>query len=140
MDEKLQFLRQRIEHENNLINQRLSSLVGSQAFLVSAFAISLNAPAQFHQAQYEALHRQLIWMLPITGIATVIVVTISLLGALVALHKLHRFSDTLAATEELPIHSSRFVRWMGNAAVVGVPLIFLILWSLLLHPFTQIHP
>ena len=43
MNERLEALRRRIEHEDNLINQRLSWLVASQAFLLTALAISLNA-------------------------------------------------------------------------------------------------
>ena len=39
-------IRSQIEHEDNLINQRLSWFVAAQAFLFSAYAILLNAPSQ----------------------------------------------------------------------------------------------
>jgi hypothetical protein len=129
---KLQFLRQRIEHENNLINHRLSALVGSQAFLVSGFAVSLNAPVQFHSASYEAVHRLLPQLLPIAGIATIVVMLLSLSGAVLALNGLHKQCSQLETPEDLPVHSSLAIRWLGNAAVVGVPVIFFSLWVTLL--------
>jgi hypothetical protein len=41
-----EIIRSQIEHEDNLINQRLSWFVAAQAFLFSAYAILLNAPSQ----------------------------------------------------------------------------------------------
>jgi hypothetical protein len=132
MNEKLHFLRQRIEHEDNLINQRLSALVGSQSFLLTAFAISLNAPKEFYSPRYEPVHRVLTHMLPVAGIASVVVLLLTMLGAAVALHGLRKLADRLATSEDPPIHSGTFVRWLGQAAVIGVPLIFLALWIALL--------
>jgi hypothetical protein len=137
VDDKLHFLRQRIEHENNLINQRLSALVSSQSFLLSAFAISLNAPKQFFLPQYEPAHRMLTHTLPITGIACVIVLLLSMLGAVVALHGLRELADRLTNPDDLPIHSPRFIRWLGHCGVLGIPLIFLLLWIALL---TALNP
>ncbi len=57
MNEKLEALRRRIEHEDNLVNQRLSWLVASQAFMLTAFAILLNAPLNsLIPAYYAANH------------------------------------------------------------------------------------
>ncbi len=131
MNAELQFLRQRIEHENNLINHRLSALVGSQAFLVTGFAVSLNAPVQFHATRYEAVHRLLSQLLPLAGIGTVLVMLLSLAGAVLALNGLHKQCAQFE-TPDLPVHSTPVIRWLGNAAVVGVPMIFLSLWVALL--------
>ena len=133
MNEKLHFLRQRIEHEDNLINQRLSALVGSQSFLLTAFAISLNAPKEFYAPRYEALHRVLTHLLPVAGIASVLVLLLTMLGAIVALHGLRKMADRLAAPDDPPVHSPKAVRWLGQAGVVGVPVIFLLLWGALLR-------
>ncbi|MEA3188366.1 MAG: hypothetical protein QOD99_2196 [Chthoniobacter sp.] len=132
MNDKLHFLRQRIEHEDNLINQRLAALVGSQSFLLTAFAITLNAPKEFFSPRYEPVHRRLTHLLPVAGIATVVVLLLTMLGAVVALHGLRKMADRLATPEDPPVHSSTFVRWLGQCAVVGVPIIFLILWLALL--------
>jgi hypothetical protein len=128
MNDKLQFIRQRIEHEDNLINQRLSALVGSQAFLLTAFAISLNAPKEFYSSQYEPVHRLLAHLLPVAGIASVVVLMLTMLGAILALHDLRKLADKLTTPEDMPIHSSTLIRWLGQSAVVGVALIFLSLW------------
>jgi hypothetical protein len=137
MNDKLQFIRHRIEHEDNLINQRLSALVGSQAFLLTAFAISLNAPKEFFSPHYEPVHRLLTHMLPVAGIASVVVLLLTLLGAVVALHGLRQMADRLTTPEDPPIHSSTFVHWLGQAAGAGVPVIFLVLWIALLVALNQ---
>ena len=137
MNDKLQFLRQRIEHEDNLINQRLSALVGSQSFMLTAFAISLNAPKEFFSPHYVSVHRMLTHMLPVAGIASVLVLFVSMIGAVLALVGLRKMADKLLIPDDLPIHSSMLVRWLGQAAVIGVPLIFLALWGGLLIALLQ---
>lgn len=137
MNEKLHFLRQRIEHEDNLINQRLSAMVGSQSFLLTAFAISLNAPKEFFSPHYEPVHRVLTRMLPIAGIASVIILMLTLVGAVLALRGLHQSADSLVTHGDPPIHSGRLARLLGQSAVVGVPLVFLMLWGGLLRAWGQ---
>jgi hypothetical protein len=124
MNPKLLLLRQRIEHEDNLINRGLSAMVGSQAFLVSGFAISLNAPKEFFFSTYAPAHLLLTQLLP---------------GTVSALNGLHTFATQCTTPEEMPIHSSTFARWLGLSAVFGVPLIFLTLWSALLLSLHSTH-
>lgn len=139
MNPNLQFLRQRIEHENHLANQRLSALVGSKAFLVSAFAISLNAPEKFHAVHYGKLHRQLTQILPVIGMANAMVMMISLLGAMVALQTLYQQSARHTTPDEPPVHSPRFIRWMGHSALIFVPVIFLLFWTYLIITSHRSH-
>ena len=42
--QSLENIRRRIEHEDNLLNQRVSWVVSSQAFLLTGYAILLNGP------------------------------------------------------------------------------------------------
>jgi hypothetical protein len=51
----------------------------------------------------------------------------------IALRSLNNLADKLAKPEDPPVHSGSFARWLGQAAVIGVPLIFLILWAALLR-------
>jgi len=132
MNENLQFLRQRIEHEDNLVNQRLSWLVGSQSFLITAFAISLNAPTQFYSPRYVEVHQKLLHLLPVVAIASILVLMLTLLGAVSALSALRRCSDLIATAEDVPIHSSTAIRWLGLSAAFGIPLIFLVFWLALI--------
>lgn len=131
MNDKLLFLRQRIEHEDNLINQRLSWLVGSQSFLITAFAISLNAPKEFLLPEYVRLHKLLVHFLPLVSIASILVLMLTVCGAAIALSKLRRESDRITTQEDIPIHSSRLIRWMGLSAAFIIPLLFLSLWLVL---------
>ena len=132
MNEKLQLLRQRIEHEDNLINQRLSWLVGSQSFLITAFAISLNAPKEFFSPAYIVVHERLLHLLPIVAIASILVLMLTLFGAVSALSALRRSSDLITTAEDIPIHSSTLIRWLGLSAAFGIPLIFLAFWLVLM--------
>jgi hypothetical protein len=132
MNEKLQFLRQRIEHEDNLINQRLSWLVGSQSFLITAFAISLNAPVQFYSQSYVAVHQKLLHLLPIVAVSSILVLMLTLFGAVSALTALRRNSDLITTAEDIPIHSTTTIRWLGLSAAFGIPMIFLVFWLVLI--------
>jgi hypothetical protein len=131
MNSNLMLLRARIEHEDNLINHRLSAMVGSQSFLITGFAVSLNAPVDFHASKYEAAHRALTHLLPVAGIAIVLVSLLSLIGAMTALSDLHHQCDRYETPDDPPIHSSRMIRRLGNSTTVGVPIIFLALWIVL---------
>ncbi len=132
MNDKLVLLRQRIEHEDNLINQRLSWLVGSQSFLITAFAISLNAPTTFYSPAYVPVHQKLLHLLPVVAIASIVVLMLTLVGAVAALVALRRHADVIATAEDIPIHSSATIRWLGLSAAFGIPVIFLVFWVVLI--------
>ena len=131
MNPNLQLLRQRLEHEDNLINQRLSWLVGSQSFLITAFAISLNAPKEFYNNSYIRVHERLLHLLPFVSIASIVVLMITLWGAIRALTSLRKSAERFTAAEDLPIFSPHSVRFMGLSAALVIPLLFLSLWAVL---------
>ncbi len=132
MNTKLEAIRGRIEHEHNLINQRLSWLVSSQAFLLTAFAISLNAPVAFTRPGYAALNQRLVRLLPLTAIACVVVLALTLAGAVWSLAILRRVADAARGAEDLPVLNVAPIRWLGLAAPLVVPAIFFTLWLVLL--------
>ena len=133
MNPKLEIIRHRIEHEHDLINQRLSWLVSSQAFLLSAFAISLNAPASFTLPGYAPLNRLLVNCLPLAAIACLGVLMLTLAGAVWSLAILRRSADAVRGTDDLPVLNVAPIRWLGLAAPVFIPVVFLILWIVLLR-------
>jgi hypothetical protein len=45
MDPEIPLIQARLSHEDDLINQRISWLVNSQSFLLTAYAITLNGLA-----------------------------------------------------------------------------------------------
>jgi hypothetical protein len=132
MNPQLQSIRQRIEHEDNLISQRLSWLVASQSFLITAFAITLNAPEKFHSERYAAVHHRLLQLLPVVSIASIVVLMLTLLGALFALRRLRDSAKALMTQNELPVFSSTPIRWLGMSATLGIPVLFLLFWAALM--------
>ena len=57
--QSLETIRKRIEHEDNLLNQRVSWIVSSQAFLLTGYAILLNGPQVLRSEQFERTPRPL---------------------------------------------------------------------------------
>ncbi len=126
-----QFIRQRIEFENNLVNQRIGALVASQSFLVSAFTISLNAPMQFRSSSFDQTHHILMRFIPIAGISLVVLTSVSIIAAIIALHTLYLQAAKHQCPEDPPAHSHLSLRWMGYSAALGIPGVFIVLWSLI---------
>ncbi|MFD0895202.1 hypothetical protein KBB96_00415 [Luteolibacter ambystomatis] len=132
MNPKLEAIRRRIENEHSLINQRLSWLVSSQAFLLSAFAISLNAPKEFAGGGYLEANHLLVRVIPLGGIACISLIWLALWGAIWSLSILRREANAICGPEDLPIINHAPIRLLGLAAPVFIPAIFLALWIVLL--------
>ena len=132
MNPKLEAIRRRIENEHALINQRLSWLVSSQAFLLSAFAISLNAPVTFAAAGYRTANELLVRCIPYGGIACIGLLWLTLWGAIWSLAILRREANAACGPDDLPILNSAAIRWLGLAAPVFIPGIFMALWIVLM--------
>jgi len=86
--EALESIRRRLDHEDNLVNQRLSWILTSQAFLLTGYAILLNAPIDLRSPMHVRHHGLLMWLIPLTGIVTVLLIWLAILGALIALRDL----------------------------------------------------
>lgn len=132
MKTELQTIRQRIEHEDNLISQRLSALLGSQAFLVTAFAVSLNAPPTFVREGYARANHLLTWFIPCGGIAIVLTFWSTTFAAVWSLVRLRRAAEKWSTPEDFPVHSPTAIRWLGLSAPILIPVVLLVLWIPLL--------
>ena len=128
MNEKLEALRRRIEHEDNLVNQRLSWLVAAQAFMLTAFAISLNAPPTSRLPAYAAANSALIALLLYVAIACVIIIWVTLVGAIWSMILLRAQAVAITLPNDLPVQSKPVIRGLGLAAPIGIPIVFLIFW------------
>jgi hypothetical protein len=51
--QSLENIRHRIEHEDNLLNQRVSWVVSSQAFLLTGYAILSNGPQALRNEHFK---------------------------------------------------------------------------------------
>ncbi len=93
-DQALTFIQTRLSHEDDLINQRVSWLVSSQSFLLTAYAITVNGLAGDDTKPLVRLQHKLLDLLPVVGIACVILVVVALIGGLLAMSELRRFAAT----------------------------------------------
>jgi hypothetical protein len=134
--EVYRLFRGRIEHEDNLIIQRLSWLVASQSFLFSAYAITTNgltsldpkAAGRFLE-QAELLFR----LIPTVAISVALLIYISILAALRAIRQIRRLYQAKSLSPELPpIQTAATTRLLGLSAPLLLPLLFVSVWLVLL--------
>jgi hypothetical protein len=121
-------LLERIAREDDLLGQRTSWVVASQAFLVSAEAISLQETAKRYAATVEILVKFVPW----TAIASLLLLYISIVAAVVELGKLRRVLQASGLARV--VSASRIhVRIIGLAAPSLLPIVFLALWVTVLE-------
>lgn len=132
-----ELIRRRIEHEDNLIVQRLSWLVGSQAFLYTAYAIILNGLATLPPGAAPRFVRHemfLFKLLPLVSIGTCALIYIGILAAVKAMAGL-RATYRLSVGSEgsaLPgIQVDRTLRRFGLSAPLLLPPFFVAVWLVL---------
>ena len=131
-----QLFRSRIEHEDNLIMQRLSWLVASQAFLFSAYAITTNGLNNIDPKLAGRFLEQatlLFRLIPTVAICLALLIYISILAALRAIRQIRRLYLANPAPPELPpIQTSATTRLLGLSAPLLLPLLFVSVWLVLL--------
>src|SRR5436309_13786574 len=120
--EYYQLIRQRIEHEDNLVVQRLSWLVASQSFLFTAYAIVLNGLTASPPPVMARLMRQqlrLSRLIPLAAILTCGLIYVSIVAAVKAIATLRRTYRARFPSDEtdLPgIQTDGLTRAVGLAA------------------------
>jgi len=134
--DQYRLVRQQIEHEDNLISQRLSWLLGSQSFLFTAYAISLNGPVQIRSKSFQGTVDLLILLLPLVAILSSVLIWLAVLAGTWTMYKLrHAYSQRITATfrSELPsVQSTGGALILGHFAPVFVPALFIVVWMLLM--------
>jgi hypothetical protein len=132
--EYYQLIRQRIEHEDNLVVQRLSWLVASQSFLFTAYAIVLNGlTASPPPAAAALMHQQarLSRLIPLVGILTCALIYVSIVAGVRAIGALRRRYRSRFPSDEtdLPgIQTDGRTRALGLVAPLLLPLVFIGVW------------
>ncbi|HUJ72890.1 MAG TPA: hypothetical protein VLZ30_11655 [Verrucomicrobiae bacterium] len=128
-------VRERIEHEDNLVVQRLSWLVASQSFLFTAYAIVTNGlasqPPTYPVHFMNQLHR-LFQLIPVVGTLTSVLIYVSILAAVVAMRRLRNsYRSRFGKDDDLPIQAGPSIRLLGYTAPLLLPLVFTIVWLVL---------
>ena len=131
-------IRERIEHEDNLVVQRLSWLVASQSFLFTAYAIVSNGlmsqPAQPACLHFGEQLQLLFQLIPIVATLTCILIYISILAAVVTMRRLRNSYRSRFGPEEdglPPIMTAAPIRLFGFVAPGLLPLVFAAVWLVL---------
>ena len=128
MDPDLALIQSRLSHEDDLVNQRVSWLVNSQSFLLTAYAITLNGLAADASKPLAIVQRKLLDMLPVVGVACVVLVCVALVGGLCAIAELRRFAATKCPEDRLFLISKPTTQFLGVSAPVLIPIVFLVIW------------
>jgi hypothetical protein len=132
--EYYQIIRSQIEHEDNLINQRLSWFVAAQAFLFSAYAILLNAPPQVRLQSFATQQEILFSLIPLVAIGVSILIYITVIAALLAMANLRRLLKNHMEDSALfpPVQGYRQTLLLGQATLILIPFVFMSSWIVLL--------
>ena len=129
-------VRSRIEHEDNLMVQRLSWMVASQSFLFTAYAVTANGLSTSGPKVGGAFGGQqvlLLHLIPVVGICAALLIYASIVAALRAIRELRKlYYRRLSGHELLPLQSRAPMRWLGVSAPFVLPLLFAAVWWLLL--------
>jgi len=127
----LEEIRRRIEHEDNLVNQRVSWIVSSQAFLLTGYAILLNAPIELRTERHVHDHALLMKLIPITSICLTLLLWIAMFAGICAMHALRAKAEKHPSYEANHIQGSRGTRILGLVPITLVPGVFLVTWLFL---------
>lgn len=134
--ELYRIIRERIDYEENLLNQRVIWLIFSQSFLVSAYAIMLNSPPEPKSPMYGELQSSLIWLLPILSLILSIIVYMSVISALYHIAELRKSFESYPKDETIDrfpaMEETSFIRRLGALPPIVVPLLFIGAWAFLL--------
>ena len=130
MDPDFSLIQARLSHEDDLVNQRVSWLVNSQSFLLTAYAITLNGLAADASKPLAIVQRKLLNLLPVVGIVCVVLVAVALLGGLSAIGELRSYrldelcqrsaisyfqtDDSIPRSQRAGSHSARFSCHLGG--------------------------
>ena len=132
--ESYNILRDQLQHEDNLITQRLSWLMGSQAFLFTAYAIVLNGPERPKNALIGSLQDYLLGTLPAVGLLSAVLIYVSIVAGVIAMVSIYRLAGHFcddAALRFPPLQGGKLTRYMGFASPLLLPPIFISVWLLI---------
>jgi hypothetical protein len=123
-------IRDQIQHEDNLIVQRLAWLMAAQSFFFTGYAIVANAAPQPRNPLLAKQQDLLFNMIPAVACISDVLIYCSVIAGVLALYRLRRaYATHVAPVGNFPeIHGSRLTRGLGIASPILLPLVFLIAW------------
>ena len=130
--------REHIQHEDNLIMQRLSWLMAVQSFLFTGYAIIANASPQARNPLLAKQQDLLFNIIPGVACISDLLIYCSVIAGVLALDRLRQaYATHVASVGGFPeIQGSRLTRWLGIASPILLPLVFLMAWFIV---WSQAH-
>jgi hypothetical protein len=131
-------IRDQIQHEDNLIVQRLSWLMAAQSFFFTGYAIIANANPQARNALLAKQQDLLFNIIPAVACISDILIYGSVIAGVLALYRLRRaYEKHVSSVGGFPeIQGTRVTRWLGIASPILLPLVFLVAWLIV---WSQAH-
>jgi hypothetical protein len=127
------FFREEMRHEDNLINQRVSWLISSQAFLLGGFATLIGAGPNTLAGSLGGLKNAMLLGLPIAGILGVLTNYVTLLAAVWHVWGVKKFVANRRTGRMPSLHNWHTLQLrMGLFGPLTAPLIFLGFWIVIL--------
>jgi hypothetical protein len=123
-------IRDQIQHEDNLIVQRLSWLMAAQSFFFTGYAIVANAAPQARNPLLAKQQDLLFKTIPAVACISDILIYCSVIAGVLALYRLRRaYATHVSSVGDFPeILGSQLTRLLGMASPILLPLVFLIAW------------
>jgi hypothetical protein len=130
--ELARLVRGRIDRENDLLAHRTTWVVTSQAFLFTAYALCVANVAHMQTGAATRSVVLLMRLLPWTGMASIVLLYVTLVGALREMRRLRRMLAPRGAVERAVLETDPKARIFGLAAPLGIPAVYLVTWLTLL--------
>jgi len=122
-----------MRHEDNLINQRVSWLIGSQAFLLGGFATLISASTSFPVSALGKVRDIMLIGLPVAGILGVVANYVTILAAVMHIHGVQKFVADRTPGRMPSLRTwHKIHRRMGLFGPLMTPPIFLAFWIAIL--------
>jgi hypothetical protein len=125
---RLQLVRARLDHENELLSQRTTWVVATQAFLFSAYALCLVGAGRQVEGPHAAAIEVLLKLLPWAAIISLALLYVTLAGGLIAMARLRRAMKL----DRLGLEGGFVSRAAGLTAPMLIPAVFVVLWATVL--------
>lgn len=131
-------VRDQIQHEDSLIMQRLAWLMAAQSFLFTAYAITANASPQPRNPALVKQQDLLFTIIPVVACLSGVLIYCSVIAGILVQNRVRdAYATHVASVGDFPeIQGSRFTYWLGLAAPILLPLVFLIAWLII---WSQTH-
>lgn len=125
----------KIDMESNLLNQKFSTLINSQAFLFLGYVSLINSPSDLRADFLGVQHHLLLWLFPIVALLMVIFIYFSMISSHVLIKKLiNQYSQVLSnsVTNIFSICPDKKLILLSNASIIFLPLLLTIAWVVLI--------